>query len=168
MKIRKTTKKDVDKVMHLIQQAQCYFKEEGIDQWQDGYPNHEKIEEDIEKDISYVMEIKHEIVATAAISLERDITYDVIEGTWKSNQPYAVIHRICVDNVWKGQNLAKALLQFTQELAIAKKYWSIRMDTHQDNLAMQRFLEKNGFEYCGIITLESGAKRIAFEKLLQA
>ena len=31
---------------------------------------------------------------------------------------------------------------------------------------MQRFLTKNGFELCGQIMLESGAPRIAFEKIL--
>ena len=39
------------------------------------------------------------------------------------------------------------------------------MDTHEDNISMQRLLEKNNFKYCGIIYLEDGNKRIAFEKL---
>lgn len=166
MKIRKTTTQDINQVMHLIQQAQAYFKSQGIDQWQDGYPNHEKIYEDIQHDISYVLEDEGEIIATAAISLADDPTYEVIDGAWISDNPYAVIHRICVDNERKGKNIALQLLQYTQDLALNKGFRSIRIDTHQDNQSMQRFLLKHGFVYCGIITLESKALRLAYEKIL--
>ena len=40
------------------------------------------------------------------------------------------------------------------------------MDTHDDNLSMQRFLTKYGFNYCGTIYLENKEKRRAYEKLL--
>ena len=47
---------------------------------------------------------------------------------------------------------------------------SIRIDTHEGNLPMQRALEKSGFARCGTIFLKGGAEdgdpRIAFEKLL--
>ena len=43
-------------------------------------------------------------------------------------------------------------------------YHSIRMDTHNDNLSMQKFLTKYGFKHCGTITLASGALRRAYEK----
>ena len=42
---------------------------------------------------------------------------------------------------------------------------SIRIDTHEDNKPMRRFLEKCGFKFCGIIYLEDGSKRLAYEKL---
>lgn len=35
---------------------------------------------------------------------------------------------------------------------------------HEDNILMQSLLKKNGFEYCGIVYLEDGGKRVAFEK----
>jgi hypothetical protein len=44
---------------------------------------------------------------------------------------------------------------------------SIKNDTHKDNKSMQRMQAKSGFEYCGIIYLEDGAERIAFEKLIE-
>ena len=33
---------------------------------------------------------------------------------------------------------------------------NIKIDTHKDNISMQKLLEKNGFKYCGIIYLEDG------------
>ena len=43
---------------------------------------------------------------------------------------------------------------------------SIKVDTHEQNLSMQKLLRKNNFEHCGIIYLQDNSKRIAFEKIL--
>ena len=48
MEFRKSTKSDVIKIMEIVKQAQEYFKSQGIDQWQNGYPNEEVINNDIE------------------------------------------------------------------------------------------------------------------------
>ena len=47
MEFRKSTKNDVPKIMNIVKQAQNYFKEQGIDQWQNNYPNDEVINNDI-------------------------------------------------------------------------------------------------------------------------
>ena len=39
MKLRLTTTNDLTAVMTIINQAKVYFKEQGINQWQDGYPD---------------------------------------------------------------------------------------------------------------------------------
>jgi RimJ/RimL family protein N-acetyltransferase len=43
---------------------------------------------------------------------------------------------------------------------------NIRIDTHDDNLPMQRALEKNGFVPCGRIWCEDGTPRIAYQRTL--
>ena len=42
---------------------------------------------------------------------------------------------------------------------------SLRADTHADNKAMQHLLEKNGFTRCGIIRVEDGTPRIAYQRM---
>lgn len=166
MKIRKSMHKDIQDMMKLVKQAQAYFKNHHIDQWQDGYPNEVQLSEDITKGKSYILKDR-DIVGTMYFSIENDKTYDVIEGEWlTSKQPYAVIHRIVVDENRKGTGLAKQLLDYAIEQCLNHDILSIRIDTHEDNLSMQSFLKKHGFLYCGVIYLESGAKRIAFEKVL--
>ena len=39
LQLNHTKLEDVDRVMEIIKQAQLYFKEKGINQWQNGYPN---------------------------------------------------------------------------------------------------------------------------------
>ena len=41
----------------------------------------------------------------------------------------------------------------------------LRADTHADNKIMQHLLEKNGFTKCGIIHVEDGTPRIAYQKM---
>lgn len=44
-----------------------------------------------------------------------------------------------------------------------QRYDNIRIDTHRDNLVMQRAVRKEGFRYCGIIYCWSGDDRLAYQ-----
>lgn len=164
--IRKSQINDIPHMMILINQAKDYFYKSGIDQWQDGYPNEEQLLEDIQLGKSYVLD-EDGVLGTMYFAIEDDPTYGYIEGQWKThNQDYAVIHRIVVDENKKGQGLARKLLLHAQDICLQNHIGSIRIDTHDDNLSMQAFLKKNGFQPCGHIYLQNGALRIAFEKIL--
>ncbi|WP_346888152.1 GNAT family N-acetyltransferase [Clostridium sp. UBA1056] len=167
MEFRKTVKTDINDVMNIIRQAQVYFKELGINQWQNDYPNVEIINNDIDNENSYVLLKDNNIVATAAVSFEGEKTYDSIyEGQWISNKEYAVIHRIAVNNNHKGLGISSKIIRNVEQLCLKKGVYSIKVDTHEENLSMQKMLKKNQFQYCGVIYLEDGSKRIAFEKIL--
>ncbi len=165
--LRYTKLEDIERVMEIIKQAQQYFKEKGINQWQNGYPNAKVIENDIKNGHSFVLIKNNEIVGTIAISFEGEATYNkIFEGAWKSNDNYAVIHRIAVDQELKGIGLSSEMIKQTELMCNKKSVRSIKVDTHEDNQAMQRSLIKNGFDYCGVIYLADGSKRVAFEKCL--
>lgn len=40
---------------------------------------------------------------------------------------------------------------------------NIRIDTHRNNRIMQHCIDRYGFSYCGIIYLESGDERLAYQ-----
>ena len=54
MKIRATEERDLPAVMEILHQAQAYFKAQGIDQWQDGYPDEATIRQDIQNGTAYL------------------------------------------------------------------------------------------------------------------
>ena len=167
MEFRKAVETDVDSIMKIIKQAQDYFKEKGINQWQNNYPNVEVISNDVAEKNSYVLLKNNEVVATAVVSFKGEKTYESIyEGEWISNKEYAVVHRIAVDNNHKGLGLSSQIIKNVEELCVEKGVSSIKVDTHEENLSMQKLLRKNKFEYCGIIYLEDSSPRIAFEKIL--
>ncbi|WP_252249096.1 GNAT family N-acetyltransferase [Clostridium sp. VAP23] len=167
MEFKKSTEEDISNIMRIINEAQTYFKEQKINQWQNDYPNIEKIKEDIKNDYSYVFLMDKQIVATVALSFDGEKTYDIIyDGKWISNNKYAVIHRMAVNNSHKGNGIASKIFENTEMICLEKGVHSIKIDTHVENKAMQNLLKKNNFHYCGIIYLEDNSKRIAFEKII--
>ena len=167
MDIRLANLDNLDDIMSLINQAKNYFKRNHIDQWQNGYPNASTIRNDINARKSYVLTQDHRIIGTMYYAFEDDSDYHHIKnGHWLTNSPYGVIHRVVVDESFKGHGLAHQLLSYGEKQLRAMNVKSIRMDTHLDNVSMQRFLHKNGFVYCGEISLRKNEPRIAFEKIL--
>lgn len=49
----------------------------------------------------------------------------------------------------KGQGLAAVMFKYMEELCLQKGVFSIKADTHNDNLAMQKVLKKTGFNIVG-------------------
>lgn len=170
MIFRQTEEKDRDQVVALWRQAQAYLKEQGIDQWQDGYPNEESLTEDMAGGESFVLaeEETGRVVTTAFISFAGEPDYlKIYEGSWQSESPYGVVHRVAVAPDVKGQGLAGLMIDHAVRMCRERGVKSLRMDTHRDNKSMQRMLAKNGFLYRGIIILgRGGDERVAFEKIL--
>lgn len=167
MEFRRAEEADICPIMKIIKQAQNYFKIEGINQWQNNYPNEETIRKDIINNNGYVLIKEHIIIGTVALIFEGEKTYETIyDGKWISNQEFAVIHRLAVDIDCKGLGLAGILIKNIEELCTKRNIHSIKVDTHMENVSMQQLLKKSGFQYCGIIYLEDKSKRIAFEKIL--
>lgn len=166
MEYRQASEQDIPAILTIITQAKGYFKEQGIDQWQGDYPNADTIKEDINNEYAYVLLKDHRLAATVTVSFDGEETYDnIYEGEWLSNQPYAVIHRLAIDNELKGIGLSSVVMGHIFELCRQKGIGSIKVDTHKENKPMQRLLEKNQFQYCGIIHVSDG-ERVAFERLI--
>ena len=89
-------------------------------------------------------------------------------GRWETDPPeYGFLHRIAIAPKAKGKNAAGLLFGDLKRQARERNISVLRCDTHQDNLPMQRALAKNGFSPRGIITVEDGSPRIAFEQILE-
>lgn len=70
MEFRKAVESDINSIMRIIKQAQDYFKEQGINQWQNNYPNLETIRNDISKGYGYVLINDGKIVGTVSVSFD--------------------------------------------------------------------------------------------------
>lgn len=166
MEFRRANEQDILEILAIIKQAQSYFKKQGIDQWQGDYPNAGTIREDIAKEYAYVLLKDNHVAATVAVSFDGEETYDnIYGGEWLSNQPYAVIHHLAVNEELKGSGLSTIVMEHIFELCRQKGIHSIKVDTHEENKPMRRLLEKNLFSYCGIIHVSDG-ERVAYEKLI--
>ena len=78
MKLRKAALTDGDAVLALYREAQAFLAAQGIDQWQDGYPNRETFLADVGRGESWVLEEGGQVAATACLGLGRATTYDIL------------------------------------------------------------------------------------------
>ena len=167
MEFHKAIEEDINSIMNIIRQAQDYFKEQGINQWQDNYPNFESVKNDIKNKNGYILLKDNIIVGTVAVSFDGEKNYkNIYGGKWFSSGAYAVIHRIAIDASNKGLGLSSIIIKNIEKICLNMGVHSIKIDTHKENISMQKMLSKNGFIYCGLIYLENSSERMAFEKLL--
>ena len=160
--IRLATLKDIDRILEIYAIARRFMASTGNpNQWpDDSYPSRELLIEDIALGRLYCLEEAKMIEGVFMFSTEKDPTYSVIvDGEWPNDEPYGVIHRIASSGRVKGV-LAKCV-EFAKKSAD-----NLRIDTHEENAVMQSALSKLGFEKCGIIFLENGDPRIAFQLIV--
>ncbi len=159
MIIRKTRLTDVDDVMNIYASARAFMREAGnATQWGSGYPTREIIERDVESEHGFVVEDDGEIVGAFFFKIGVDPTYiKIYNGEWIDDKEYGVIHRIAVK--YRGRGIVDFVYKHCFNIIN-----NLKIDTHRDNLPMQKSLAKNGFKYCGVIYLESGDERIAYQK----
>lgn len=170
MKIRQTEEKDLQQIMNLVQMAKEYFRAHDIPQWNsaDGYPTIEQFRSDMAHDDSFVLvDDTDTVIATACILSRPDPNYLIIEnGKWLNDNPYLTVHRLCVNNDYKGNGAAGMIFAFAEERAKKMGIHDLRADTHDMNCSMRRALKKSGFIPCGRVYMEDGGPRIAYQKPL--
>ncbi len=169
MTFSKSNTKDLPSIMKIIGEAQAYMASQGIDQWQDGYPSETLILDDIANDESYIVKNeRNTIIGTAMFTANLEPDYNIINGKWLTpdDAKYGVIHRIAVGGNNRGTGIAKFIIKECEQYLIKNNIASMRIDTHVDNIGMQSLIKGLGYIYCGIIYLEDGDKRLAFEKIL--
>ncbi len=153
--IEKTKIEDIDKIMEIYRIGKdIQVKSGNPDQWLDGYPKRELIAEDIQNGCSYTVRHDGDIVGVFMYFIGEEPTYKKIDGSWLDDEEYGVIHRIASC----GKGVFSECVKWCLD-----KHYNLRIDTHRDNKIMQHLIIKNGFSYCGIIWVDDGSERLAYQ-----
>ncbi len=168
MKVRPASKADINDVLGCVRRIKReYFEANNIPQWNDDYPSREIFSADVDKKSLYVMHMGEVLVGFGVFSAENEPTYNEIDGEWLTDGGnYLVVHRFGINPDWHGMGMGSALIGLADKICEVKKIPSIRVDTHESNISMQKLLEKCGYKKCGTIHLQNGDPRIAFEKII--
>lgn len=155
---------ELDLCIAILREGRTFQQEQGFTQWTDEYPSPALIENDIKAQQGYLFRIDGEAAGYMYLSFDGDATYADIEGAWRADHPYAVVHRIAFSRRFAGRGLSAAAFGAVHQLCEEKGFHSIRIDTDKKNARMQHVLEKNGFVFCGYVLFD-GDKKWAYEKL---
>lgn len=162
---RKATMDDASIVWEILQQAILKRKEEGSNQWQDGYPNPDIVKRDVEKEVAFVLLVDEKITGYLAILINDEPGYENLEGKWLTNTDYVVFHRVAIAKEFLGKGLSKKMMDFIENYALQNNIFSIKADTNFDNTAMLHVFKNRGYVRCGKVYFRN-SPREAYEKVL--
>ncbi len=162
---RKATLNDLPQIWVILQNAIQRRKEDGSNQWQDGYPNPQIVEKDIEQGAGFVLADGDSIAGYCAILINDEPAYSEIKGKWLTDDDFVVFHRVAISEDHLGKGLSGKMLNYIEDFARNNNINSVKADTNFDNGAMKHVFEKAGYVYCGEVFFR-GSSRLAYEKLL--
>ena len=151
---------DLSIVIGLIEQGKAKMIKAGNpNQWSASYPAESTIRRDITQGVCYLIHECGKPIATFVAKDGPEPNYHHIDnGSWLDDQPYYVIHRVA--SVEGVHGVMADIIKYCSALTS-----SIRIDTHADNRPMQTSLARLGFVYCGIIYVENGDSRQAYQRV---
>ena len=159
MILRKANFAEIPAIWEILQQAIEQRRQDGSEQWQNGYPNEQTVYDDISSRYGYVVTKNDVIIAYAAVIFGKEPAYEEINGKWLSNGNYVVVHRVATAESVKGQGVATQLFQMLEELAIELHVFSLKADTNFDNIPMLKILDRLGYTYCGEVFFEGSPRK---------
>ncbi len=167
MEIRRVNLNEINEVMEIIKDAKALLKKTST-QWQSGYPNIDSMTNDINNNSLYGAFVNSKLVGIIALIKGINPDYDIIDGAWitEHSENDLVIHRIAVKDGYHNLNIGDSLFKFAIKYAKNNNFSSVKVDTHEKNIAVQRLCQKNDFKYCGIIYIKREKvepKRLAYE-----
>lgn len=163
--IRPATNSDLPRMAEIFESARRYMASTGNPkQWGEVSPRPELVAADISRGESYVVTCEGRIVATFALVSAPDPHYSIITdgpGWEESEVPYMTLHRVASDGTVSG---------LMQRIIAWSATWSdhLRIDTHADNAIMLRHIERAGFRFCGIVLMDDGSPRRAFQRIVRS
>lgn len=159
--IRRAKAEEAGRLLELYQGAKRFMEEHGNrNQWTgDDAITPQKLEGYLERDQLYAGEEEGELLFAFVYIQGPDPTYGVItQGNWLNDEYYGTVHRLA------GSPRVKGVVKRVTAWALEQNP-NLRIDTHHDNIVMQNALDAAGFTRCGIIFLENGDPRIAYQKV---
>lgn len=157
---RKAQGSDLPRILAIYAAARQFMVENGNpNQWGAAHPDAEIVREDLEKGQLFVCTDSDDIAGVFCYfeGIEPDYL-DIFDGSWICDTPYGVVHRLAAGGKRKG--IASACLDYA-----FSRCGNLRIDTHRDNIPMQRLLAKKGFTRCGTVHCAHGGDRIAYQKI---
>ena len=153
MMIRKAEISDLENIMLMYKSCVAGMIKNGIDQWDESYPNTKIIMGDLIAQTYFVVTKNEIIIAGINIDQNQDNTYLAIDWEDKKNQ-FLVVHRLAVKVEFWNDGIGKSLMLFTENLVIEKGLNSIRLDTYSGNPKAMEFYRRLGYRELGAINLK--------------
>jgi GNAT superfamily N-acetyltransferase len=142
-------------VMKIITAVIEGLKKDNIDQWDEKYPDKQKIIDDISQGSAYGYFENDQIIGYIVLNDIYSPEYG--ELIWSDNDgKHLIIHRLCVDPNFQRKGIGKQMLAFSENFARTNNYASIRLDAFAQNKKSLSLYENYGYVYVGDVYFRKG------------
>ncbi len=145
---------EIDAIIALTKRCGRHLREQGIDQWDEHYPDRDSIERDLKTETLFAYRDGDLILGIVVLNETQDEEYSEIDWLSDDHSRNLVVHRLAVDPSHQGKGIARRLMDFAENYAREHAYNSIRLDTFSQNPRNQRFYTNRGYTDLGPVFLK--------------
>lgn len=140
IEILNTTKADFDSVILLFENAMKLHGKNGYKVWQE--IDEKSLEKDMENQLQYKI-VQHDKIR-CLFSIQYSDPF-----IWREKEigDAIYLHRIVVNQLYKGKRHFEKVLNWTKKFAMDKNLKFVRMDTWADNSRLIEYYQTFGFEF---------------------
>lgn len=140
--------------MNLVSACIAEMRSNGIDQWDDLYPDRTMIETDVLSGSAFLSMTVDGIAGMVVLNDRQEPEYAAVP--WAVSGRVAVVHRLMVAPAWERRGVARALMHFVEARASMLGYGCIRLDVFCQNPRAMRFYEQAGYRRAGRVRFRKG------------
>lgn len=152
--IKQLNQENLEDAYLVIKDVISSMRKNGIDQWDDIYPDKSVIMKDIGLNQAVGYFDGDNLVGYMALNDEFAPEYNSVN--WKTNVPALIVHRLSVISAKQGNGIAAKMMLYAWQYAKENNYCSVRLDAFVKNPFANRLYIKLGYNKPGIIKLRKG------------
>ncbi|HEY2574035.1 MAG TPA: GNAT family N-acetyltransferase [Verrucomicrobiaceae bacterium] len=164
MNIRRASVTDLPSLLALTKECVARMRSQGIEQWDEIYPDEPVLQQDIVSGTLHVLEGTDELAGCVIVDDRPDPLWQGLKWS-EEGVPFAAVHRLMVHPVHQGRGLGKKLMEHAEVTAREQGRRSIRLDTFTANPIALSLYEKLGYRRTGFALMRKG-QFVGFEKML--
>ena len=145
---------EIDVILQLTRDCGKHLRDNGIDQWDENYPDRETILQDLDTKTLFVYREGEELLGIVVLNEFQDEEYAEINWSTSTDDKNIVVHRLAVRPDQQGKGIGRKLMDFAEQWSRENKYDAIRLDTYSQNPRNQRFYTKRGYTDLGPVYLK--------------
>lgn len=112
---------EIDEIIALIEACGKHMRENGIDQWDEDYPDRSDIEKDLSSETLYTLHEEGKIVGIVVLNEFQEREYSIIDWLTDEKSTNLVIHRLGVLPELQGRGFAQKLMDYSEGFAKKKQ-----------------------------------------------
>jgi ribosomal protein S18 acetylase RimI-like enzyme len=147
MIILPATPADLDPIMHLIAAVVAHMRSQGIEQWDNFYPDRPTFAADLAANSLYVAKSNDTLLGVIALDEQQFDGWK--PAPWTITGRILSVHRLAVDPSVQRQGIATRLMDFAEGFARRNDFAAIRLDTHSLNTAALNFYTRRNYRLAG-------------------